>query len=225
MDSTPELEITELVDLSTIKNKGKRKALAKKMAKEKKRIISVTSINNREKNKLDRFIENKKSLDKIKETLNIDDEALAENVQPSKEYQSWDDLYKINDECLNCILEVGEKIKELIYSSNNIPAVCFEDIEGFNNNLKVIANDIQLLGDKIYNLRNAIGNRKGFITSEKDISICLSSFNDHTDLFAEIQTILMPTICNITSAYEKAKINYKEILDKKEGDSNGEQQQ
>ena len=224
MDSTPELEITELVDLSTIKNKGKRKALAKKMAKEKKRIISVTSINNREKNKLDRFIENKKSLDKIKETLNIDDEALAENVQPSKEYQSWDDLYKINDECLNCILEVGEKIKELIYSSNNIPAVCFEDIEGFNNNLKVIANDIQLLGDKIYNLRNAIGNRKGFITSEKDISICLSSFNDHTDLFAEIQTILMPTICNITSAYEKAKINYKEILDKKEGDSNGEQQ-
>lgn len=224
MDSTPELEITELVDLSTIKNKGKRKALAKKMAKEKKRIISVTSINNREKNKLDRFIENKKSLDKIKETLNIDDEALAENVQPSKEYQSWDDLYKINDECLNCILEVGEKIKELIYSSNNIPAICFEDIEGFNNNLKVIANDIQLLGDKIYNLRNAIGNRKGFITSEKDISICLSSFNDHTDLFAEIQTILMPTICNITSAYEKAKINYKEILDKKEGDSNGEQQ-
>ena len=31
MDSTPELEITELVDLSTIKNKGKRKALAKKI--------------------------------------------------------------------------------------------------------------------------------------------------------------------------------------------------
>lgn len=143
-----------------------------------------------------------------KEYLNSKCQIDVFNLFKNKTVATWDDVDEIYKTCLQCLLDLGEKVSYFAKGVNQMGKNYFDNFDMFDKSLVILAKDMEILSNKIAAIKEPIKNKKGLVTQENELMQCFDAYQAFMLLVTEINTILMPTVCNLSSEFDTAYLRY-----------------
>lgn len=211
-----------------LKNKQRKQRINEKKKKrnEAKYFNLAKNIHNETKGK-EKVTEFVNSMDKsdiplqYRFTRNTTDDVMSRYLLENK-VASWDDVHEIYEKCRDGLLKLGTEVIRLTEGLKLMDKNYLEDFETFNKSLNILASDMKNISDQLADVKDSIEGKKGIIVYEEELMDCYDKYQKFTDLIATIDNVLMPTVFNLSSAYQTAYDRFaadnKELLE--EGETN-----
>lgn len=134
----------------------------------------------------------------------MDPNIVHSNFFRDQKVASWDDLKDINNKCTESLLTLGSKVVELTEGIRLMEKNYLDDFKTFNSSLNILASDMKRVSDELNETYLPVKDRSGYITNEEELMECFNIYQKMVNIVDTIDSVMMPTIFNLSSMYESA---------------------
>ena len=139
-----------------------------------------------------------------KEYLNSKCQIDVFNLFKNKTVATWDDVDEIYKTCLQCLLDLGEKVSYFAKGVNQMGKNYFDDFVGFSKSLSILSKDMDHISNQIVAIEEPIKDKQGIIVSADELMACYAKYQEFLKLNETINTIMVPTLCDLSDAFQTA---------------------